>query len=212
MTTLSANGILFIVSGPSGSGKKTFAEHIIRKFAEIQRVATYTTREPRRGEIEDFDYVFIGEEEFEELVASKEIFEFTRTYGDNLYGSPKRLIEAGSDDLIVELDYKGMLRTRAMSARRTVSIFVLPPDLEVMTQRIERRQREDNLAARRKKFFEQIQFAWAYDYVVQNGELDRFLAQAEAIAEAELLRRAGAKLLLDQREAFDDTLGWPVPE
>ena len=207
MSSLSANGILFIISGPSGSGKKTFAEHIIRSFSAIQRVATYTTRAPRKGEVEGYDYVFIDEEEFEGLVESKEIFEYTRTYGDHLYGSPKRLIEPGADNLIVELDYKGMLRTRSMTARRAVSIFLLPPDLDVMTRRIELRQREENLAARRQKFFEQVQFAWAYDYVVQNGKLDRFLAKAEAIAEAELLRRAGAQLLLDRRAAFDDTLG-----
>ncbi len=207
MTALSANGILFIVSGPSGSGKGTFIRHIVRQHQGVERVPTYTTRQPRAKEVAGVDYNFVDADEFDRLVESGEIFEYTRTYGDYLYGSPSRLIEAGSENLILELDYKGMLRTRTRSARRTVSIFLLPPDLESMTRRIEGRQRETNLEARRQKFFEQVQFAWAYDYVIQNDQLDRFLAQASALAEVELLRRHGAEILLENQALFDDTLG-----
>ena len=201
----SAQPLLFIVSGPSGAGKGTFIEHVVRD-SPVRRVPTFTTRAARPGEQAGVDYEYIGDDDFWARVESGEIFEYTRTYGDFVYGSPSRLIELEPSPLIAELDYKGMFRVRAQSPRRVVSVFVMTPDWQTATDRITTRSEESNLDARRAKWQEQVQFAWAYDYVVQNGKLDRFLAKAEAIAEAELLRRAGAQLLLDRRAAFDDTL------
>jgi guanylate kinase len=207
LNTFSAKPILFIVSGPSGSGKRTLIQHIVNRLPEIERVPTYTTRSPRSGEIPNVDYVFVTTEEFSQLLKSGEIYEYTRTYGDQLYGSPRRLLEDHDGrDLIVELDYKGMFRIRASTSRRVVSIFILPPVLDVLPRRIEKRTREHNITNRLAIASEQLQFAWAYDYVLMNEKMDYFLQDATCIVKTELLKKKGIKQLLEYRHHYDFTL------
>ncbi len=203
--------LLFVVSGPSGAGKKTLIDYVTARFTNIERVSTYTTRAPRPGETPNVDYFFIDKPEFEQLTESGEIFEYTKTYGDSLYGSPKRLID-GSDckDIITELDYKGMFRIRASSNRSVISIFILPPSLNTLVERIESRSQIDNLERRLDLVSEQLQFAWAYDYILINEDKDHFLEEAESIIRAELLRRKGVTELLRQRHLYDVTLMEPT--
>ena len=106
----------------------------------------------------------------------------------------------------MELDYKGMFRVAARSPRRVVSIFVIAPDWQTAADRITDRSAERNLAARAAKWQEQVQYAWAYDYVLVNDDRTRFEAEAAAIARAELARSAGARWLLEQRHQTDSTL------
>ena len=115
-----------MISGPSGSGKGTAMGHMTRLFPGIQKAATFTTRAPRPGERPGIDYHFITPEAFQAKVESGEIYEFTRTYGDYVYGSPRRLLETDEfAPLLVELEVKGMLRLKAATRRRLVSVFVL---------------------------------------------------------------------------------------
>lgn len=202
---VSAQPLLFVVSGPSGAGKGTLLSHLAEHG--VERVATYTTRDPRTGETRGVDYVYLAAEEFWAKVDAGEIFEYTRTYGDDAYGSPERLIGLDPVPLAVELDYKGMFRVRARSPRRVVSIFVTTPDWQTATERITTRSQEKNLDARAAKWQEQVQFAWAYDYVLINDSRERFAAEAGAIATAELARTAGAATLLEHRHDTDSTLG-----
>lgn len=201
-----AQPLLFIVSGPSGSGKGTLIEHVTRDTA-VRRVPTFTTRAQRPGEESGVDYVFIGDEDFWERVESGEIFEYTRTYGDFVYGSPRRLIEMEASPLIAELDYKGMFRVQAQSPRRIVSIFVMTADWHTAEERITSRSAEANMDARAAKWHEQLQFAWAYDYVLVNQGVEQFREEVSAITTAELARTAGAATLLQQRHNTDSTLG-----
>lgn len=202
---VSAQPLLFVVSGPSGSGKGTLLHHLADHG--VERVATFTTRDPRAGETPGVDYVFLAAAEFWARVEGGEIFEYTRTYGDHAYGSPDRLVGLDPEPLAVELDYKGMFRVRARSPRQVVSIFVMTPDWQTASERITSRSEEKNLDARAAKWQEQVQFAWAYDYVLINDTRERFAVEAAAIATAELARTAGAATLLDHRHDTDSTLG-----
>lgn len=201
-----AQPLLFVVSGPSGSGKGTLLHHLTESTG-ITRVPTYTTRAVRPGEVPGADYVYVSDEEFQAKVESGEIFEYTRTYGDYAYGSPRRLIDLDPEPVAVELDYKGMFRVQARSPRRVVSVFVMTPDWQTAAGRISTRSEEANLEARAAKWQEQIQFAWAYDYVLINDTEERFAAQTVAIATAELARTDGARTLLEHRHETDSTLG-----
>ncbi|MEM8909605.1 MAG: hypothetical protein AAGD05_17285, partial [Bacteroidota bacterium] len=146
--------------------------------------------------------------DFYRLVESGEIFEYTKTYGDYMYGSPNSLIKKIHDkNLIVELDYKGMFRIKSVSQHQVVSIFVMPPDIETLLKRITKRFKEDNLDNRIKVIAEQLQFAWAYDYVLVNNELEEYLSDAHTVLKAELLRNRGIKTLLDRKHSSDPTLG-----
>lgn len=192
--------ILFIVSGPSGAGKGTFLAHVAQKFPDLKRVQTFTTRPPRPNESPD-DYNFVTLQEFERLTHDGEIFEFTKTYDDFFYGSPTRLVRTSeTEDLLVELEVKGMLRLKALSQRRVVSIFVLPPTMAALATRIKARHQEDNFEARLAKAKDQVSYAYAYDYVLVNDDLEKFRDQAEAIVRAERLKR---NLFLDLKERME---------
>lgn len=190
--------LLFVVSGPSGSGKGTALHHLCETFPELKRVTTYTTRAPRPNEQPDVDYRYVSEEEFARLQASGEIYESARTYRDYAYGSPACLVAA--DDarpLLVELEIKGMLRLKACSLRRVVSIFVMPSSIEHLSDRVRNRHEEGNFDQRMEVATEQARYALAYDYVLVNDDLDRFTDDLEAVVRAELLRTDGQARALD---------------
>jgi guanylate kinase len=195
--------LLFVVSGPSGAGKRTVLKHVTRTFPEIEQVTTYTTREPRPDEHDGVDYRFVTPERFEALVREGEITEWTNPYGDYVYGSPRSLVVNDGHARIVELDYKGMLRLRAATHRRLVSLFILPPHETVVLDRIEARHRESNLRSRLGVAAEQLQFAWAYDYAIRNERLDDFLEAVSTVVRAELVRQAGQRELFGDPEGYD---------
>jgi guanylate kinase len=194
--------LLFIVSGQSGAGKGTALATITRRFPHIRRAATFTTRQPRPSEVEGVDYEFVSKQEFDAKIAGGEIFEYTEPYRDYQYGSPTTLLTAEPHDLVVELDYRGMLRTRALSARRVVSLFIVPPRADVLASRIGKRHLETNLDARMVSNREQSEAAWAYDYVLENDDPESFERDIVTVIAAEHLRRKSAKLLAD----LDDRL------
>lgn len=199
-----AKPLLIVVSGPSGAGKKTFLDHVADKFPQIRRVTTYTTRFPREGERDGIDYRFISGDDFDEKVQSGEIFESTRTYGDYQYGSPLDLISARDQSpFVAELDVKGMARLRASSARRVVSIFVMPPSTEDLLKRIVARPGEtpENLEKRLAAAGMQIDFAWCFDYVLVNDQLGDFLADVEAVIRAELVRQHGIEQMFKRKHS-----------
>lgn len=196
-------GLLFVVSGPSGAGKGTLLRHLSQVELGLHQVMTYTTRPPRAGE-GPLDYTFVDRDSFFDLVAKNQIWEYTQTYGDHYYGSPTTLLtDDGKTDLLTEVEVKGMLRLRAFSKRRVVSIFVLPPSLKELEQRIEKRHREANSAERIQKAKDQLGYATAYDYILLNQDQQRFIELAETIVRAETARSRGTGLLL---EHFGDAL------
>ena len=199
--------LLFVISGASGSGKKTLIEHVVKLFPDIEHVPTFTTRSPRPHAQSHIDYIVLDTPEFIRKFEKGEIFECTKTYGDSLYGSPQKILDVNNPhNLIIELDYKGMFRVRERSLRRVVSLFILTPDRETLAKRIEARSPEKNLDARIDAAILQNQFAWAYDYVLLNEELETFLDQVKAVVQAEILKNAGKNLLLHRRHADDMTL------
>lgn len=179
--------ILFVVTGPSGSGKGTIMRAIIEKCRDIKKIATFTTREPRPGEEQGFDYQYVSVEQFHARVACGDIAEHEQVYKDNFYGSPSFDPNSGPDRLM-ELDYKGMFKYKDR-ALRLVSIFIAPPSLEEMVSRITRRSTESNLSNRIKNALEQMQYADQYDYVIVNDKMEDACAEAVAIVCAERCKR-----------------------
>jgi guanylate kinase len=199
---------LFVVSGPSGSGKGTALDFIEKNYQNtISRCPTYTTRPMRKGERQDKDYHFVSQPQFNELVASEQIFEFTRTYNDELYGSPITLINTDVDrHLLVELDFNGYHRIKTISHRKVIGIFVMPLSIEVLAERILARAPETNLERRLQRVSEQIAHAWSYDYLLLNDDRDVFLKRLEAIVSAELYRLDGLNFLTENWRSLDVTL------
>jgi guanylate kinase len=200
--------LLFVVSGPSGSGKGTAQDYMEREFAPlISRCPTYTTRTMRNGERQDKEYHFVTQAEFDDHVAQKRIFEFTRTYNTELYGSPSTLVAADTDNhLLVELDFNGYHRIKSISRRKVIGIFIMPPSMEVLAERILARSPETNLDRRLQRVSEQIAHAWSYDYIILNREREDFLKRLHTVVAAELYRLDGMGFLTENWHSLDVTL------
>lgn len=196
--------ILFVVSGPSGSGKETVIEGVLERLSGLNRVVTYTTRAPRSGEVEGRQYHFVSAPEFERLAATGEIFESETVYGSNRYGSPRwATTGTSSGDLIMELDPKGFLRMREARTSPTVGIFLLVPDRESLRQRIVSRAQEQDLERRLNIARLQLDSAPDYDYQVVNRDRETCLAEVAAIVTAERVRKRGSAALERVRREFE---------
>lgn len=188
-------GLLFIVSAPSGTGKTTLVERLVRLVPDLVRSCSYTSRPPRPGEADGVDYNFVDEGRFAEMIAAGGFLEWAEVFGHR-YGTgaddTERHRQAGRDVVLV-IDVQGAqtVRERGVDA---VSVFVLPPSYGALEQRLGRRaavdhtQQQRRLAAARRE----VAAAGRYDYLVVNDDLDRCVAQLRSIVIAERSRTAAA--------------------
>jgi guanylate kinase len=162
---------LFVLSGPSGSGKATMLRYVT-EHSEIQRVVTFTTRAPRPDEVYGIDYHFISLEEFNALYDRGELIERERVYGDCYYGSPRDIFKGTDGDVIMELDTKGAANYRKLY-KNVTTIFILPPTIEELIDRIDKRHPESNFSHRLKSTRPMIESATEYDYLIINDDVER---------------------------------------
>ncbi len=168
-------GRVYIISGPSGSGKDTLMKKVFEKIPEIAFSISSITRPMRPGEIEGEKYNFISRERFEEMIANDELLEHNLFVG-NYYGTPKapvvNCIEKGQD-MLIEVDVNGAQKIRAKMPD-VVSIFIMPPSLEVLKKRLTGRGTDsaDVIEKRLNEALREIAGAVDYDYIVINDDLD----------------------------------------
>ena len=166
-------GILFIISGPAGSGKGTVVKEIINNHKDIALSVSATTRKPRPGEENGVHYYFISKEEFEGRIERGEILEYT-TYCDNYYGTPlkevKRALNHGQD-IILEIEVDGAMQVKK-KVRNSVAIMLTPPDGETLERRLRNRgtETEEVIKWRLARAKEEILLLPKYDYSVVNED------------------------------------------
>lgn len=182
-------GRIFVISGPSGSGKTTLASRIVcdKNLKNLlTKSISFTTRPKRSGERDKKDYFFIGQEEFERGRKQKKILEWTRYLG-YYYGTPKDFVErqlAKGRHLVLCLDFKGAQAMRRAYPRETVTIFVVPPSLGVLRERIENRCNKTKAEEIRKRVElaeKELAAAESYDYSLVNKDLDKTVAALKEI-------------------------------
>ncbi len=194
-------GKIFIISAPSGTGKTTVARKVLEQIPDLVRVVTYTTRQPRPGEVDGQDYRFISKEEFETKIEEGYFLEYANVYG-NYYGTPKKdiekLISAGKDVLLI-IDVQGAFKVKSLIPE-AVSIFLLPPSFEELKRRIEGRGYVDkNLEKRLQTAKEEIPCARYFDYIVINDFLNNAVEKVKAII---LSYRVETKRVLNNIEKY----------
>lgn len=183
-------GVLVVISGPSGAGKGTLCKEII-KNNDIYLSVSVTTRSPREGEVEGKSYYFISREEFEEKIQNNEFLEYAEVYG-NYYGTLKSKvldkIETGKD-IILEIDIQGATQVK-QNYPKGVFIFILPPSMEELRRRIINRhtETEESLMRRFKSAYKEINSVSRYNYAVINDEVSVATKKIESIIVAEKCR------------------------
>lgn len=167
-----SNGIVFVISGPSGSGKGTVVEILRKKYPNVGVSVSATSRAPREGEIEGVNYYYKTREQFEELIRNGEVLEYTE-YNGNYYGTLKseaeRIISAGRD-MILEIEVDGGAQIKRLLGDECASIMLIAPDAEEQERRLRGRGTETDevIAGRLERAKAEIAEAEKYDYVVVN--------------------------------------------
>lgn len=194
-------GTLFIVSGPSGSGKDTVLGRLLSLHPEVRLSISSVTRPMREGEKEGEKYRFISREEFEALLAADALLEYN-VYLGNYYGTPRQPVEealAAGRDIILEIDVNGADKVRSLMPE-AVSIFIMPPSLATLEQRLSGRGTEDaaTVRGRLKEAAGEIARAASYDYIVVNDDLDQAVACMAAVIVGERAKIHKQKYLIDE--------------
>jgi len=187
------SGALFIVSSPSGGGKTSLVKALLEAEPEVRLSVSYTTRPPRPGEVEGRDYNFVAPPQFKRMLEAGEFLESAVIYG-NHYGTSQKWVEAEfarGRDVLLEIDWQGAQQVRRLM-RQVVSIFILPPTLEILEARLKGRAQDDSEAVARRLAAarEEIAHVAEYDYAMINEDFNRAALDLRSIVRAERLRLA----------------------
>ena len=187
-----AKGLLFVLSGPSGVGKNTVLDELFKDFDEVSYSVSATTRERREGEVEGENYFFISEEKFKEIEAADGFIESAVVHG-HYYGTPKKFVDKKLDDgedIILEIDTQGAKQVREKYPE-AVYIFLLPPSLEELENRLDKRGSENNKSKniRLKNARQELKEVHNYDYEVINDSLNDAVREIKKIIIKEQKRR-----------------------
>lgn len=181
-------GLLILISGPSGTGKGTVCDLLRQKHPEISYSISATTRQPRPGEQDGVNYYFYTKEKFREMIDQGQLLEWAEVYG-NFYGTPKQKVldrlEAG-EDILLEIDTQGALNVMKVMPEG-LFIFLLPPSLEELADRLKGRgtETEESLHRRLGAAVDEIKLATKYRYVVVNDKVEDAEETIANIIEAE---------------------------
>lgn len=194
-------GSVFIISGPSGSGKDTLLKELFKKHPEIEFSISSVTRAMREGEAEGEKYNFVSREKFESMIAKGELLEYN-LYLDNYYGTPKApVIKACEDgkDIIIECDVNGAANIRK-NMPEAVSIFIMPPSFKELERRLTGRGTETKevIEARMNASLNEIKRAAEYGYIVVNDDLNLAVEHIHSIIQSFRLRFENQKELINE--------------
>jgi guanylate kinase len=177
-------GLIIILSSPSGAGKSSLAKALLEIDNNLRLSISATTRKPRLNEQDGVNYYFKTKSEFEELVKQNQFLEHAKIY-DNYYGTPKKHVENLLNqglDVLFDIDWQGA-RSIKQNAINAVSIFILPPNLEVLEQRLRNRaaDNEEAIQLRMASAQAEISHSNEYDHIITNDDFNDTLQQIYAI-------------------------------
>jgi len=186
-------GIMLVLSSPSGAGKTTLSRKLLEADHAVELSVSVTTRKQRPGEVDGRDYHFIDPARFEAMVKNHELMESAQVFG-HCYGTPRAPVAAAlahGHDVLFDIDWQGTQQLRKQANRDFVSIFVLPPAIADLEQRLRTRAQDSDavIHARMAKAADEMSHWAEYDYVVINTDIDRAFAEVRLILAAERLKR-----------------------
>lgn len=194
----SREGILFVVSAPSGAGKTTLCKEIVDFFPALRQSVSFTTRPARAGEVDGRDYHFVDQQRFQDMIAKGEFAEWAKVHG-NFYGTAlKTLREArqAGEDLLLDIDCQGGRQLKDSGAQ-AVFIFILPPDMAELERRLRGRNTdtEEVISRRLENARTEISQSCWYDYRVINDNIETSLDRMKEIIRQEMAGRGARSCL-----------------
>tara|TARA_Y100000816_G_C25916235_1_gene477824 strand:- start:154 stop:786 length:633 start_codon:yes stop_codon:yes gene_type:complete len=184
------DGVMIILSSPSGAGKTTLVNLLSKKNNYVISVS-HTTRDPRPGEINHKDYYFVNDNEFQRLIKNEEFLEYAKVF-NNYYGTTRTPVIDNLNkgkNVLFDIDWQGadQLKNKKLDFK-LISFFILPPSKEVLFQRLSNRDMRDKLIAeeRMKQFGRDVLHWINYDYVIINDEIEKCYNKIDNLIEAEL--------------------------
>lgn len=202
-------GLLIVISGPSGAGKGTICKALLEKRDDLFISVSATTRSPRAGEVDGINYHFLTKEDFISRVENNDFLEYAEVHG-NMYGTPKFKVEemlAEGKNVILEIDIQGALKVKE-NFSEGVFIFILPPSMEELKQRIINRGSEtpESLMKRFTSAYKEINYISKYNYGVINDTVEAAVEKIEHILAAESCRvdRIKDNVLPDCKEGINN--------
>ena len=190
------NGCLYVVVAPSGAGKSTLVNALLEREPDVGLSISYTTRAPRPGEVSGREYFFVSREEFEAMAGRGEFLEHAEVYG-NWYGTSRHWIEktrATGSDVVLEIDWQGARSVKALFPDMTF-IYILPPSIEVLRQRLVKRGKDTREVIERRlaEAREDLKHVHEADYVIINEDFSIALLDLQSVVRA--LRLTAARQL-----------------
>ena len=198
---INKKGMMFVLSSPSGVGKTTLTKKLAENNSQFVISVSHTTRKPRQSEINGKDYHFVTPEEFNALVKKNEFYEYANIF-DNYYGTHKatviKLLSQGKD-VLFDIDWQGTQQLKKIKDLNIITVFILPPNIEVLRNRLSNRHRgEEKLIEKRMdKFHEELSHWNEYNYVVINDDLETCY---DKILKIIMTEKKGTKLKQDFNE------------
>jgi guanylate kinase len=205
MTPNPSEGVLYIVSAPSGAGKTSLVKALLKADPAIRLSVSYTTRAPRPGETDGRDYHFVNRQDFGEMLAESEFLEHAEVYG-NFYGTSKgsitRDLNAGHD-VLLEIDWQGAAQVKRHFPQ-SMSIFILPPSFNALRTRLAGRGQDSDAVIERRlaAAAHDVAHADAFDYIIVNDDFDHALQDLVAITRS--IRLETSRQLKRHAALFDE--------
>ncbi len=197
-----SQGMLIIVSGPSGVGKGTVCNALFTQDSRLTFSVSVTTRAPRPGEKEGVSYFFRTQEEFDEMVGKKLFLEYSQNFGMSSYGTPKAYVDkmrAEGYDVVLDIDVKGAKQVKACCPE-AIGIFIAPPSMEALESRLRGRGSENEESIRKRLLEASVELSCMkdYEYIVVNDVLQTAVGDMHSIINAERLKTARNAEIIEQ--------------
>lgn len=194
-------GVLLVVSGPSGAGKGTICSMLREQLPNLGYSVSVTTRQPRTGEVDGVNYFFKTVDEVKEMIAKDELLEYAEVYG-NYYGTPREYVMEqlkSGKDVLLEIDIQGALQVKERFPEG-VFVFIVPPSLDELSARIYKRgtDSEDVIKRRLASAASELTYAAEYDYIIVNDIAEKAADKVLTIMEAERYRVARTYFIVDK--------------
>ena len=194
-------GNLFVVVAPSGAGKTSLVNDLLSREPNIRLSISFTTRQPREGELQGREYHFVTREAFEKMIEALDFLEHANVFG-NYYGTSRRWIAeqlAGEHDVLLEIDWQGAQQVRKLFPHM-VGIFIMPPSLEELRRRLERRGKDapETIARRLSGAREDISHVLEFEYIIVNESFDSAATDLHAVVRATRVSRAQQAVRLEK--------------